>query len=114
MWKASGDRGNSSGVYRNFRVRRSVVEMLLSKLMKQRLALLTIFVLFQNGGEAAWYSATPIKRGAFTTADGCRGSALGWARTLQLGEGKEVLELNDGYLVRTDRRAVELRCRRQK
>jgi hypothetical protein len=84
-----------------------------SKLMKQSLALLAVFVLFQTEVKPHGIPETPIKRGAFATFDGCKSSASAWARTLQLGEGKQVLETGDGYLVRTDRRAVELRCRRQ-
>jgi hypothetical protein len=82
--------------------------------MKQRLALLAVFVLFQTEVKPHGIPATPLKRGAFATFDGCKSSALAWARTLQLGEGKQVLETGDGYLVRTDRRAVELQCSRQK
>jgi hypothetical protein len=85
-----------------------------SKLMKQSLALLAVFVLVQTEVKPHGIPEAPLKRGAFATFDGCKSSALAWARTLQLGEGKEVRELNDGYLVRADRRAVELRCRRQK
>lgn len=85
-----------------------------SKLMKRSPALLAVFVLFQTEVKPHGVPAAPIRRGAFTTSDGCRNSALAWARTLQLGEGKQVLETGDGYLVRTDRRAVELQCRRQK
>jgi hypothetical protein len=85
-----------------------------SKLIKLSLALLAVFVLFQTEVKPQGIPATPLKRGAFTTSDGCKSSALAWARTLQLGEGKQVLETGDGYLVRTDRRTVELQCSRRK
>jgi hypothetical protein len=90
------------------------VRVEVSKLMKQSLALLAVFVLFQTEVKPHGIPATPLKRGAFATFDGCKSSALAWARTLELGEGKQVLETGDGYLVRTDRRAVELQCSRQK
>jgi hypothetical protein len=83
------------------------------RILKQTLGLLAVFVLFQTEVKLQGIPATPIKRGAFTTFDGCKSSALAWARTLELGEAKDLLESNDG-LVRTDRRTVELRCRRQK
>ncbi len=78
------------------------------------LALLAVFVLFQTEVKSHGIPAIPVRRGSFTTFDGCKASALAWARTLELGEGKQILELNDGYLARADRRAVRLQCSRQK
>lgn len=85
-----------------------------SQPMKKSLALLAGFVLFQAEVKSQGIPATPAKRGSFTTFDGCKASALAWARTLQLGKGKQILELNDGYLARADRRAVQLQCSRHK
>lgn len=81
---------------------------------QKTLALLAVFVLFQTEVKLHGIPATPVKRGSFTTFDGCKASALAWTRTLELGEGKQVLELSDGYLVRANRRAVRLHCGRQK
>jgi len=78
------------------------VRVNVSELMKQPLALLAVFVLFQTEVERHNIPATPIKGGAFATFDGCKSFALAWARMLQLGEGKQVLETGDGYLVRAD------------
>jgi hypothetical protein len=80
---------------------------------KKAFALLAIFVLFQTEVKSQGIPVTPIKRGAFTTFDGCKASALAWARTLDLGKGNQLLELNNGYLVRADRRTVQLHCSRQ-
>lgn len=84
-----------------------------AKLVKQSLALLAVFVLFQTEAKPHGIPETPIKRGASTTFDGCKSSALAWARTLQLGAGKDLLESDDGYLITTGRRAVQLRCSRR-
>ena len=71
-----------------------------AKLVKQSLALLAVFVLFQTEAKPHGIPETPIKRGA-------------WARTLQLGDGKDLLELNDGYLITAGTPAVRLQCSRR-
>jgi hypothetical protein len=84
----------------------------MSKLMKQSLTLLAVFVLFQTEVKPHGIPKTLIKRGAFATFDGCKSSAL-VGRTLQLGEGTDP-ELNDGYLKTGGTEAVRLQCSRRK
>lgn len=81
---------------------------------RKALALLAVFMLVQTEVKSRGIPASPVKRGSFTTFDGCKASALAWARTLELGVGKQILELHDGYLVSADKRNVRLQCSRQK
>ena len=63
----------------------------LSKIMKQTLALLAVFVLFQTEVKPHGIPETPIKRGAFTTSDGCKSSALAWAGRFSWVKAKKFL-----------------------